>query len=102
VTRVSLVDANGDRPDWQKVADGVGRGLASKKIDLPAGAGGLRVTVRIEAKVTYPSGATDRVSGPHVGNDGTQATASLSFDLSDVGQKPKRIVAVVVVSEARL
>lgn len=102
VSRVTLVDANGSRPEWQKVADGIGKGLASKKLDVPPGASGLRVTVKIEAKLALPSGATDPVSGPKVGTDGTQATASVAFDLSDIGQKPKRMVGVVVLSEARL
>jgi hypothetical protein len=105
VTRVTLVDASGDRPEWQKVADGVAKGLANKKVAVPSGAGGLRVTVKVQAKILLPSGASEGVSGPSIGNDGeghNTATASVSFDLSDVGQKPKRIVAVVVLSEARL
>ncbi len=102
VARVSLVDASGDRADWQKVADGIQKGLADKKVDVPAGAGGLRVTVKVEAKLAYPSGASHPVTGPSLGNDGTQATASVAFDLADVGQKPKRMVGVVVLSETRL
>jgi hypothetical protein len=101
-TRVTLVDASGDRPEWQQVADAVGKGLANKPVLVPPGAGGLRVTVKVQAKLAFPSGATDRVSGPSIGTDGTQATASVSFDLSDVGQKPRRIVGVVVLSETRL
>jgi hypothetical protein len=102
VARVSLVDASGDRADWQKVANDVQKGLEKKKIDVPSGSNGVRVTVRIDAKLALPSGATSRFSGPSFGNDGTQATASVAFDLSDVGQKPRRMVGVVVVSETRL
>jgi hypothetical protein len=102
VSRVSLVDANGNREGWQKVAVDIEKGLASKKLDVPKGAGGLRVTVKNDAKMALPSGATDRVSGPSIGTDGNQATASVSFDLSDIGQKPRRMVGVVVLAETRL
>jgi len=99
VTMVRVVDfgGGGDSKSWQGVAKGIQSDLGTKKLRVPTGAGGVAVRVRVEAAMKYPSGATKPLS-PSVG----AGTVGFDFDVSDIGQSPKRIVQVRIVGESRI
>ena len=98
VKSVSVLSNDGDGPGWNVVALAMKKELAGKKLVVPSGANGLKVTVRVQAKFALPSGATGSGISPYAG----AGTAGFGFDLSDIGQKPMRVVSVVELDESRL
>ena len=103
VTSVSLRDVSSDFPGWAAVGKKLETALVAKKLVVPSGASGVQVTVKVSAKYALPSGADPKKPidasvggtpfGPGVGG---------TFDLADIGSKPMRVVAVVVLDEGRL
>jgi hypothetical protein len=65
-----------------------------RPLTLPANgkSNGLAVLIRIDAKVRLPSGA--RPDSP-IG----AAPGGMSFDLADIGARPRRVVSVRILEE---
>ncbi|MEO7093975.1 MAG: hypothetical protein ABI175_12040, partial [Polyangiales bacterium] len=98
VKSVTVLSTDGDAPAWNVVALAMKKDLAKKKLAVPSGAAGLKVTVRVQAKLALPSGATGSGVSPYVSGIG----GGFGFDLSDIGQKPMRVVSVTEIDESRL
>lgn len=92
VTTVKVVEFGGD-PGWQRVAKDIHGELAGRPLKVPTGANGVHVRVRISADMKYPSGATQKVQLEGLG---------ARFDVADIGQPKRRVVAVHIVEEHRL
>jgi hypothetical protein len=77
------------------------RGLAlRKRVRVPSGARGLRVTFAVKAKVQLPSGAA--APGPSVASPSLDPDGLLphgTFDVADIGASLQRLVYARVVSE---
>ena len=99
VTAVRVVDfgGGGDNASWQGVAKDINANLGKTKLRVPSGAGGVSVRVRVEASMKYPSGATKPIT-PMIG----AGSVGGEFDLADIGQKPKRLVQVRIITENRI
>lgn len=97
VTRVKLVDWGGDEKQWQGVAKDLDAAMGGKKLKVPTGAGGVSVRLKVSAAMKLPSGASKPLT-PFVG----AGTVGAEFDVADIGQKPKRMVAVQIVAESRI
>jgi len=97
VTTVKLVDFGGDAKQWQGVAKDLGASMQGRKLKVPTGAAGVAVRVKVDASMRLPSGATKGIE-PSIG----AGTVGGTFDVADIGQKPKRMVAVRIVSESRI
>lgn len=97
VTEAHLVEAT-DHLAWSKVAGKLKKRLAATPLKVPSGAGGVTVRVKITAAMKLPSGAP---SGKAV----TAAPMGLgvggTFDVADIGQKPRRMVGVIILRETR-
>ena len=97
VTEVRLVEAN-DHLAWSKVGPKLKKRLAATPLKVPTGAAGVTVRVKVSAAMKLPSGAAPgapvSVAPKGLGVGGT-------FDLADIGQKPRRLVQVSVVTETR-
>ena len=100
VTSVSVADVSSDMPGWSAVGAKIKLALASKRLVVPPGASGVAVSLRITARYALPSGAGKPID-PFVGGS-AGIGGGLKFDLSDIGQKPARVVAVLVLDEKRL
>jgi len=98
VKSVTVLSNDGDGPGWNVVAIAIKKELGTKKLVVPSGANGLKVTVRVQAKFALPSGATGSGVSPYVSGIG----GGFGFDVSDIGQKPMRVVAVTEIDESRL
>jgi len=93
---------HGTAAEWSAVLSAFRKLAASKRVRVPPGAKGLRVTFSVRAKVQLPSGkdARDtavRVADPSLGPNGL--VPSGDFDLADLGGSPQRLVYARVVSE---
>jgi len=99
VTMVRVVDfgGGGDNASWQGIAKDLHKNLGKTKLRVPSGAGGVSVRVRVEASMKLPSGATNGIT-PSVG----VGTVGGDFDVADIGQKPKRLVQVRIITESRI
>jgi len=97
IVAVRLVDSNGDQPGWESVGSALRAALGGQKLKVPSGAKGVLVKVLVEAAMKLPSGATQliTVAPQGIGVGG-------KFDLSDIGAKRSRVVAVRIVEERRL
>ncbi len=97
VTEAHLVEAT-DHLAWSKVAGKLKKRLAATPLKVPSGAGGVTVRVKITAAMKLPSGAPSgqpvTVGPKYVGVGGT-------FDVADIGQKPRRMVGVIILRETR-
>lgn len=119
VSSVSVASCNGYKPGWDAVAKSLGNKLTGTTFKVGPGGKGLRFEVQIQAKMALPSGAPPKgVSGGlgTMGNEGKDTTATTgttpppylgvgisgTFDTSDIGQKPQRVVSVIVKSETAL
>jgi hypothetical protein len=114
VVSATIEDVSGDRRDWEEVAKATFNALAQKRIHLPAGARGLAMRVEIMSSVVLPSGARHALSvgSPAVealdhalkGEGSSSATtpsiAGATFDISDIGAHPVRVVGARVLSES--
>jgi hypothetical protein len=97
IIAVRLVESSADTPGWELVGSTLRATLGAQKLRVPAGAKGVLVKVLVEAMMKLPSGATQKLS---VGPSGLGVGGK--FDLSDIGAKPARVVAVRVLDERRL
>ena len=95
VTQVRVVSASGDLPMWNGVASAMARSMKGTSLKLPAAASGAQVTVEVRVRAELPSGSDPNAKVKILGVGG-------SFDFSDIGAKPMRVVAVHELSEARL
>jgi hypothetical protein len=101
VRSVRVLDVTADAEAWREIAEGIAASLRGKPLHISARAGtrGVVVTLRIEIAMRLPSGAA-------AGNGKTYALGPGSiggtFDLADIGAKPKKSVHARVLSERRL
>lgn len=91
VTEVNVVGGTGSAAAWQAVAAAVKASLASRSITLNTDyKKGAIITINVQSKMQLPSGA-----GPDGAFDidvGKGSPLGGTFDLSDIGSKPKRQV----------
>ena len=103
VVGAQVVEASSDMQGWQDVATRMFNALAEKRIHLPHGAKGMVMRVEVTSKVVYPSGAshpiTAQLGGPVDPSSPSLPLFSGSFDLSDIGTHPMRVVGSRVLSE---
>lgn len=97
VIAVRVLDVSSDKAGWEAVATTLRTTLGAQHLKVPKGAKGVLVRVLVEAIMRLPSGATQKVTvaPKDIGVGGT-------FDLSDIGAKPSRVVSVRIVEERRL
>ena len=98
VVSVRVADATRDLREWTQVAGAMAAALHSATLRVPTGSNGLVVAVRIEASKRLPSGSRaptwiEPRLWPWEGKAGAE------FDLSDVGQKPVRVISTAILSE---
>ena len=95
---VTAVDfLRGDASEWSSALASFRVLAAHKKLRVPPGARGLRVTFSVQAKVQRPSGKEVDSSGLDVEPQGFGLRHT--FDLADVGTGAQRLVYAHVVSE---
>jgi hypothetical protein len=113
VVSASVEDVSGDRLAWEEVAKKTFNALAQKRLVIPHGSKGVAMRVELTSKVALPSGARHAlsVSSPAVDAVGhvlngqfdrpmdTPAIVGGSFDVSDIGAHPMRVVGARVLSE---
>lgn len=89
--RVRSITPAGARPNaaaWRRVIAQLSAALREKRLRVPPGARGLRVTVRVEAREQSVSGRAPSGGG-----------LSLSFDVADLSGKVMRVVSARVQSQ---
>jgi hypothetical protein len=69
---VRLDSANADFDGWLRLTRAMSEAVAHKKLRIPAGARGLRVTVQIDARVQWPNGKTPEQTGAYAHTTGLQ------------------------------
>ena len=116
VVNVQVAESSGDRHAWEDVGKRVLNAMAQKRVRVPPGAKGVAMKIEISSKVTLPSGARHpiTVGSPVVdaarnmangqfdkgeGMNGGLPIVAGSFDLSDIGAHPMRVVGARVLSE---
>ena len=103
VVGAQVVEASSDWHGWEEVATRTFNALAQKRVHLPRGAKGMVMRVEVTSKVVYPSGAehpmTAQLGGPVDPSSPSLPLVSGSFDLSDIGSHPMRVVGSRVLSE---
>lgn len=116
VVNVQVAESTGDRHAWEDVGKRVLNAMAQKRVHVPPGAKGVAMRIEISSKVTLPSGARHplTVNSPVVeaaqnmahgqfdkgeGMNGGLPIVAGSFDLSDIGAHPMRVVGARVLSE---
>jgi hypothetical protein len=90
----------GAAADWAPALASFRALAAKKRVRVPPGARGLRVTFAVKAKVQMPSG--DEAGGVHVATPSIEPNGLVphgTFDLADLGGGPQRLVYAHVVSE---
>jgi hypothetical protein len=87
----------GDASEWSSALASFRALAARKRLRVPPGAQGLRVTFSVQAKVQRPSGKEVDSSGLDVEPQGFALRHT--FDVSDVGAGTERLVYARVVSE---
>jgi hypothetical protein len=87
----------GSASEWASALESFRRLAASKRVRVPAGAHGLRVTFSVQAKVQRPSGKAVDASGVDIAPPGLALRGT--FDVADVGTGAQRLVYARVVSE---
>jgi len=113
---VQVAESTGDRHAWEDVGKRVLNAMAQKRVHVPPGAKGVAMRIELSSKVTLPSGARHpmTVTSPVVdaarnmangqfdkgeGMNGGLPIVAGSFDLSDIGAHPMRVVGARVLSE---
>lgn len=86
----------GTASEWSSVMDSFRALAAGKRLRVPPGARGLRVTFSIQAKVQRPSGKGVDASGIDIAPNGSLRR---TFDVADLGAGTQRLVYARVVSE---
>jgi hypothetical protein len=113
VVSASVEDVSGDRLAWEEVAKKTFNALAQKRLVIPHGSKGVAMRVELTSKVALPSGARHAMSvaSPAVDAVGnvlhgqfdrpvdTPGIVAGSFDVSDIGAHPARVVGARVLSE---
>lgn len=116
VVNVQVAESSGDRHAWEDVGKRVLNAMAQRRVHVPPGAKGVAMKIEISSKVTLPSGARHplTVTSPVVdaarnmangqfdkgeGMNGGLPIVAGSFDLSDIGAHPMRVVGARVLSE---
>jgi hypothetical protein len=56
VTSVSLVDVSQGRSEWEHIAASLGQALRTRKLHVPAGTGGVTMTLEVASRWQLPSG----------------------------------------------
>ena len=87
----------GSAADWSSALQAFRSMAARKRLRVPPGARGLRVTYSVQAKVQLPSGKS--VGAPGVDVKPTGLGLQGTFDVADVGSSAQRLVYARVVSE---
>ncbi len=90
IVGVTVDEASADRQAWTEVANATFNALAQRRIRIPRGSKGLDVRIEVVSQITLPSGARQ---GLDIGPRGA------TFDLSDIGAHPRRVVGAHVISE---
>ncbi len=120
VVGAHVVSASAEPSAWNDVAQELVRLMSAKTLKVLHDSRGMRTRLRIVAQRTLPSGAPyarsagavpeDACAGEAIGpgglgrkcNSGMPSGLSQSFDLSDIGARPSRIVRVQLLGEAAL
>lgn len=92
----------GTAGDWSKAIQAFREQAKRKKVPVPAGAKGLRVTFRVATKIQHPSGK--EIGHPPVSIDPPSLAASGltlkgAFDVADLSGKSSQSVSARVISE---
>jgi hypothetical protein len=93
VRSVRTAGVNGDRALWERVARALMAALGAKRLRVPPGARGLRVTVLVESKVQAPSGRDASKGNVQLQGAGVQ------FDVADIGAVARRLISSRIVGE---
>ena len=92
---VSVSESTANREDWQRLTADIARAVQKKSIRMPEGANGLRVGVRVEAKIRFPDGRDPKKSGAYASGTGLavhdhgDGTADLELPSIGVGVRGK-------------
>jgi hypothetical protein len=97
VVSVRVTDVTSDERGWAEAAEAIRSALRQRPLNVPNGARGVVVTVRVEVAMRLPSGSRGGVSGL-LNGDGIGGSA----DLSDIGARPQAIAKTRVLSEEAL
>jgi hypothetical protein len=89
VIRVDVESAT-DNSSYHAVAEDLLERLRSHSVRIPAGARGLAMRIDVTSVLARPSGGS-------VGLDPTKA--GMHFDISDIGERPKRVIHARVLQE---
>ena len=87
----------GDASEWSSALESFRALAARKRLRVPPGARGLRVTFSVQAKVQRPSGKDVDASGLDIEPQGLGLRHT--FDVADIGAGGQRLVYARVVSE---
>jgi hypothetical protein len=87
----------GDASEWSSVLASFRALAAGKRLRVPPGARGLRVTFSVQAKVQRPSGKGVDAAGLDIEPQGFSLRHT--FDVADIGAGAQRLVYARVVSE---
>ena len=87
----------GDASEWSSALESFRALAARKRLRVPPGARGLRVTFSVQAKVQRPSGKEVDASGLDIEPQGFGLRHT--FDVADIGAGGQRLVYARVVSE---
>ncbi len=70
---VSVSEATNDRESWERLTSAIASSLKTKDVRFPEQGKGLKVGVRVEAKVRYPDGRDPKKNGAYAGATGLKA-----------------------------
>ena len=100
-----LVLLRGDSNEWASVLQSFRNQAKNRRVRVPAGAQGLRITFNVSAKVQRPSGKA--VESTPIGVDGQSLAPNGmamrgTFDLADLSNISARMISARIVSEELL
>ena len=113
VVHVGVSESSGERLAWEDVAKGVMNAFAQKRLKVPPGAKHVAMRIEVFSKVTLPSGARHAMNVDSPAAQGLARAAhgqfdrpaespgiiGGSFDLSDIGAHPMRVVGARVITQ---
>ncbi|MGH7280180.1 MAG: hypothetical protein ACRELY_01535, partial [Polyangiaceae bacterium] len=86
---VSVSESTANREDWQRLTTDIARAVQKKAIRMPEGANGLRVGVRVEAKIRFPDGRDPKKSGAYASGTGVgihdHGDGTVDLELPSIG-----------------